>query len=556
MVRRLRIWLRTESARLAAGAAAIFLVGVGVGYGLGLLIRPPEKGVLPLPPSEFVEGEFLVKFHPGAPAEGIRSFHAEQQAQEIELIAEIGLSRRRVPTGFSVGEMVNAYRRNPNVLYASPNYIRHVEETPDDPYFGPRQWNLQKIGAPAAWDITKGSSSVVVAVVDTGLFAGHEDLVAKSVPGASFVSYTTSTDDDKSHGTRVSGIIAAISNNTKGVAGLAPQSPVMPLKACDSNGFCTDTAVINAILYAKNNGAKIVNLSLGGPEPNPGIQEAVTRAWDAGLVITGAAGNNGTLGVYYPAAGQNIIAVSAIDSSDSKAGVSSYGPQITVGAPGSAIYTTERNGSYATGVAGTSYATPHVSALAALIWSANPGLTNQQVVNIITSTAADLGTPGRDDFFGFGRIDAAAAVRAASGAPALPSATPTSTATSAATATSLATETSTATATATPTLTATATSTPNLTATAEVVAQSVPTSTNTPAPTATYTPLPTSTPTATRTPTRTPTPTLSPTRTATPTVTPTDTATPTVTRTPTPYPTATPVPTSTPRPTQVRGKKN
>jgi thermitase len=405
--------LRESAWGLAGLGVTIFVVGLLIGYQGAFLLRP-QRGVLPLQPSPFETGELLVKFRPGTPGAQIAALHGQNNVTHLDEIGEIGLSRLRVPAGSSVGQVVQAYQRNPNVQYAEPNYRRGVEEVPNDPLFGPRQWNLQKIGGPDAWNVSTGSPSVIVGVVDTGLFTGHEDLAGQFVAGASFVDYTTTTDDDHGHGTTVSGIIVSRTNNATGVAGIARGSKVMPLKACDSTGSCLDFAVARAIIYAADNQVPIVNLSVGGGSSSNVLTDAVNYAWGKGVFMAAAAGNNGTEGIMYPAALPHVVAVGATDGNDVKANFSNTGPQLAVVAPGLGIYSTERSGTYASH-AGTSYSTPHVAGLAALIKSAAPALSGDQIANVLTSTAVDLGAGGVDPSYGYGRINAAAALRQVTG---------------------------------------------------------------------------------------------------------------------------------------------
>ncbi len=372
--------------------------------------------------------EILVKFRPGVTS-NVKNITLRQHGlTSKDTIPNIGVIVAKVPEK-AKDKVLQSLSHNPNIQYAEPNYISKVEATPNDPYYLPRQSNLQKINMGAAWDITKGSSIVPVGVIDSGANATVPDLVGKILPGASFVSYTTSTDDDQGHGTSVSGVIGAATDNSTGVAGLGWNTPVVPLKACDSNATCNDSDVASAIIYAADHGIKSINMSLGGSGFSQATQDASNYAWSKGVVLSGASGNNGTLGVVYPAANQNVIAVGGVDGNDNIASFSNYGPGIDVVAPGLGIYATEINGTYAAH-AGTSYTSPHVAALAALIFAANSNLTNRQVVDIILKTASKTGSyngtllnytsdtntdncDGWNQYSGCGRIDAAKAVQAA-----------------------------------------------------------------------------------------------------------------------------------------------
>jgi len=290
---------------------------------------------------------------------------------------------------------------------------------PNDPFFQ-KQWGLEKIDAVNAWKLSKGDG-VIIALVDTGVDLNHPDLSGKIVPGYDYVSSDSYPQDDNGHGTHVAGIAAASTNNQIGVAGLGWNAPIMPVKVLNSSGAGLTSWIANGIIGAANHGAKIINLSLGGDQYSDLLQSAVNYATGLGALVIAAAGNCGDPSTYrsngcssfnptiYPAANQNVLAVGATDSNDNRGIFSSYGSFVDVSAPGVNIYSTILNDTYAY-ASGTSMAAPFVSGLAALVWAENPSLTSYQVGNIIVGTADDLGPAGRDDYFGYGRINAAKAV--------------------------------------------------------------------------------------------------------------------------------------------------
>ncbi|MFZ3062515.1 MAG: S8 family peptidase, partial [Actinomycetota bacterium] len=297
--------------------------------------------------------------------------------------------------------------------YAEPNYQLKAFATPNDTYF-PQQWALTKIQAPVAWDKTTGSSSVTIAILDTGVDLSHPDLAAKIVPGYNFAYGTSNPSDDNGHGTHVAGIAAAVTNNGSGVAGVSWGSKIMPVKVLDSFGSGDDFAIQQAIVWAADNGAKVINMSLGGPGYLQSTQDAVNYAYGKGVVLVAAAGNSGVSTPYYPAAYNHVISVSATGNSDIITSYSNYGSWIDVAAPGGGSVGTDGiistfwdSGShvYASGT-GTSMAAPHVSGLAALLRAYSPTLTNDQVEQQIESMADDLGSPGKDNYYGYGRINA------------------------------------------------------------------------------------------------------------------------------------------------------
>ena len=386
----------------------------------------------------YVPDEILVRFKPGVDAAAIATINATLGATYKATITSVDVQILSVPTG-QVLTKVEDYRANPNVAYAEPNFIAYAFEprnskyefripqllTPNDPMFS-QQWDLAKMQLAQAWDLATGSG-VVVAVVDTGADAGHPDLAGQWVAGYNFVGNNSNTTDDNGHGTHVAGTVAARTNNGLGVAGIAYNAKVMPVKVLDSTGSGSYTAIINGITYAADHGARVINMSLGGYYSSASLQDAVNYAFNRGVVIVAAAGNDNTASPSYPAACQNVIAVAASDQNDNKASFSNYGSHISVAAPGVSILSTVRGGSYAAWN-GTSMASPHVAGLAALVISQSPSRSNAQVRQIMEQSADDKGTAGWDQYFGWGRVNA---YRALSGGsvptPTSPGPTPTST---------------------------------------------------------------------------------------------------------------------------------
>lgn len=288
---------------------------------------------------------------------------------------------------------------------------------PDDPYFTD-QWGLHNTGqgggkkdadidAPEAWGVITGTTSVMIAVIDTGVDYNHKDLNDGRVRidiDKDYVNNDNDAMDDHSHGTHVAGIIAAETNNGVGVAGVMWQAQILPLKVCDSRGSCPANAIASAIRYAADQGADVINMSLGG-SCSQTIADAVNYAhFDKGVVVVAAAGNNGGT-LSYPAKHDAVIAVGAIDRNDKRAGFSSYGKELDVVAPGVSIYSTVLNNAYDR-MSGTSMASPHVAGVAGLLLSQRPTLTNNQVRDILRQSADDLGQSGFDDQYGYGRVNA------------------------------------------------------------------------------------------------------------------------------------------------------
>jgi hypothetical protein len=298
--------------------------------------------------------------------------------------------------------------------YVERDYYAHTGSvTPNDPSY-PSQWHLQQISAPAAWSVTTGSSAVVAAVIDSGVDGTHPDLSGKLVAGWNFVGNNANTSDVLGHGTAVAGTLAAASNNGIGVAGVSWNTLIMPLVVVDSSDFASYSNMAAAIQYAVDHGAKIINLSLGGPGSSSTLQNAVNYAWGKGATIFAAAMNNSNSAPQYPAACTNVVAVSATDNTDSLAGFSDYGNWITLAAPGTNILTTVQGGGYGYWM-GTSFSSPIAAGVATLVLAVNPAMTNSSLVTLLERNTDDLGTAGYDTSFGWGRVNAYKAVTAAQG---------------------------------------------------------------------------------------------------------------------------------------------
>ncbi len=307
--------------------------------------------------------------------------------------------------------LVQQFTREPDVEFAELD--RQVDintTTANDPYYN-SAWHLQTIGAPTAWDTAKGNG-VTVAVLDTGVDSTHPDLQGKLVPGWNVVDNTSNTADIYGHGTEVAGVIGAVSNNGIGVTSVAWNTMIMPVRVTDdsSTGSAYISSIANGVTWAADHGANIANASYATLYSSPTMQNAGNYMLSKGGLLVVAAGNSGTMDSSPNTA--SMIPVSATDSSDALTSWSSYGPYVDVAAPGAGIWTTTMGGGYAA-VSGTSFSSPMTAAVLALEKSANTALSNTQLQSILESTAVDLGTPGYDQYYGYGRINAAAAVAAA-----------------------------------------------------------------------------------------------------------------------------------------------
>jgi len=303
--------------------------------------------------------------------------------------------------------VVAALSRNPGIRFAELDLLVKPDITADDEHYADA-WHLAVISAPDAWDSSLGNG-VIVAVLDTGVDATHPDLQGQLVPGWNMFDNNSNTADVHGHGTSVAGVIAALSNNTMGVTSIAWEAKVMPVRISGPDGWASFSTIASGLNWAAANGARVANISYA-ISGSGSVTSAAENLRSVGGVVCSAAGNDGSQLATAP--NPSIITVSATNSGDSLTSWSSYGSVIDVAAPGAGIWSTKKGGDYAA-VSGTSFSSPATAAVAALVIARNPALTAAEVENILMSTSVDLGTPGTDDFFGHGRIDAAAAVAAA-----------------------------------------------------------------------------------------------------------------------------------------------
>ena len=389
-------------------------------WGWGYVGQASAQGGTPAG-AEFVPGEVLVQWRAEAPAAD--ALLARVGAVRLDRIEALRVDRLRVPVGREL-DVIARLQADPRVSYAEPNYLARAAYLPNDPSFG-LQWNLSQISAPQAWDVAADASGIRVAIIDSGADLDHPDLGvrARLVYGYDYVRGDTIPDDEAGHGTHVLGILSAVADNGQGVAGLAWNVRLLLYKVLDANEVGTSANVAAAIVSARGNGARIINLSLTLSGDSQTVANAVNEAANAGVLLVAAAGN-GNSSVAYPAAYPQVLAVAATSSQDRRAWYSNRGPEIDVAAPGGLaegqIYSTlpRSKGTYGYKY-GTSMAAPHVSALAALIWSLDPSLTRDQVRQIILDTADKVDSAtypyvnGRNDYLGYGRINAHLALRRA-----------------------------------------------------------------------------------------------------------------------------------------------
>ena len=372
--------------------------------------------------ADAVPGRIEVELKARAPLPG-RVIDAEEQQDDLygdafssEYSAEI-----EVEPG-TEAQVLAELRQRPDVIWAEPVVRYQSLWVPDDPDFS-KQWHLKAAGAERAWDATRGEG-VTVAVIDTGIYPVDDLDEARIVKGWNFVANNDDARDDHAHGTHVAGTIAQSTGNGKGVAGMAPEAHLMPIKVLSASGSGNSHDIAEGIRWAVDHGARVLNLSLGGGGRSLAMQSAVAYARRRGAVVVCAAGNGGARGVSYPAAYPGAVAVSAVGPKGKLAFYSSFGPEVAIAAPGGDKSLGEESGVLQQTLAegstteagyrwfqGTSMATPHVAGAAALVMSL--GVSSPAAVEELLESTASTPPESSRERYGAGLLDAAAAVRKA-----------------------------------------------------------------------------------------------------------------------------------------------
>ena len=389
------------------------------------------------PELEYKPGEILVKFHTDVRSADAGALRQDVQGAFMRTLYASPVELWQVPAGAEQAA-VDQLNADPRVEIAELNVRYQALGAPNDPRFS-SQWAHDIMNSEDAWEYTTGSAGVVIAVLDSGIDSSHPDLSGKVVAGWDFVDDDSTPNDQNGHGTHVAGIAAASTNNGIGVAGMSWQAQVMPVRVLDNTGSGYNSDILDGITWAASHGADIINLSLGGTTYSSIMQTAVNSAHSGGSLVVAAMGNcrvmvgscPSTNPTMYPAAYNNVMAVAATDPADHYTSYSQYGAHCDVAAPGgemtayhdpngilstmptSPVFLTVNYG-YSTGydqLQGTSQAAPYVSGLAALVWALAPTLSNDQVQSLIEQAAEDLGPTGWDPNYGYGRIDALAALK-------------------------------------------------------------------------------------------------------------------------------------------------
>lgn len=395
MKRRLILW----------GVAALVIVAVRPSHA-GRAEKPGATGRERVEPA----GRVIIKFRPGTDSSRWAGLHRSNGLRVEKTIRQLHIQAVRIPPGQTADQVIARYENHPLVEYAEEEVFMTPAQAPNDPWFANWQRPLQRIGAIEAWDMTTGSFQVPIAVLDTGLDYTHFDLRDRIISGWDFADNDADFFDLVGHGTMVSGVIAATANNGVGIAGVTWDNPLMVLRTA----FGMDG--IEAIVWAADNGAKVISMSFGAYTVTS-YQTACQYAFDHGVVLVGAAGNDGTDLPFYPAAYPTVLAVTGVNGDDEPVGYN-WGDWIDLSAPSGGVLTTilpehDSDGDGLGFGGGTSIAAPFVAGAAGLVLSANPDLTPTQVMNILRTTADDLGSTGFDLLTGHGMVNLNRAVAAA-----------------------------------------------------------------------------------------------------------------------------------------------
>lgn len=457
---------------LVAGATNYVL---NIGQDITISARPPTRLSDPFVPGEFiVNGTLGDDFDLEARSRGQASnlFGIRNADRTLETMGRAARRRLRLPAHGSMSEdarqryqtllAIKGAANTPGVRYAEPNLLRKPHANPNDTYYD-LQWHYRNVNLPVAWDTTTGDANVIVAVIDTGVLLAHPDLDNRLVAGYDFISDPVQANDGDGpdadpndpgdlafggsssfHGTHVAGTIAAESDNAQGVAGVAWQSGIMPLRALGIDGGTTFD-VMQAVLYAAGldnqtgmlpaTPADVINLSLGSSFSSQSEQDVMDQVRAQGIIVVASAGNDASSIPNYPAAYNGVVSVAATTISNSAAPYSNSGSTVDVAAPGGyngtdlngdgigdgVISTMGDDGAFGpvqfgyAALSGTSMAAPHVAGIAALMKAIHPGLTPQEFDQALAAgdLTDDLGSAGRDNTFGFGLINAQKAVVAA-----------------------------------------------------------------------------------------------------------------------------------------------
>ncbi len=372
-----------------------------------------------------VPGRYIVKYK-----DGVMSANSIQQlgAQTVRPLGQ-GMQVLQMPEMSAAN--LSVLQNDPAIEFVEPVFTMPFPEVikaadkaddadragaPNDPGFA-KQYSLKVTDALQGWNVTRGDRRVVIGIVDSGVDINHPDLAAKIVGTYNGADGNNDVKDFVGHGTHVAGIASAITNNGVGIAGAAPDCSILAVKvASGDSGYPSTEGIANGIIWAADNGADVINLSLGAGRESQAITAAVQHALRKNVVVLAATGNGSGNLKSWPALTAGVIAVGSSDEQDRRSGFSNYGPWVSVVAPGSNIYSTFPANSNLIGqtnygtISGTSMATPFAAGVAALIRTRYPEMSPALVKQALESSADDKGAPGFDDQFGHGRVNIAKAM--------------------------------------------------------------------------------------------------------------------------------------------------
>lgn len=419
-------------------------------------VRTRQKNILPINDgqpyrngeSRYATDRILVKFEPRMSVHSIEATMNAYQLKMIKRIPELDIFVLKVPDPSTVEETIYALNLNPDVVHANLDHKTYISaiSKPTDNFFnwqyylfnegqeigfpGPKGKDRADIKALEAWEETIGDDQVIIAVIDTGIDFDHLDLIGKTVSrGYDFANDDNDAVDDNGHGTFVSGLAAANTNNEIGIAGVSWNSKILPVKAVDAGGIGNESWLVQAIIYAVDNGADVISMSLGFIDLGPGevlasVEAALEYAYENGVVCVASAGNQGSSVMYPASSDKYCIAVAATDYNDNRPYWSNFGPEVDVAAPGVRIigpvpvwffdeedydFIPEPYG-YGNG---TSASAAIVAGFVALIKSIKPWMEPDDIMDVVRYSADDVNAgeyPGKDEFLGYGRIDMAKAL--------------------------------------------------------------------------------------------------------------------------------------------------
>lgn len=366
---------------------------------------------------------FVVSFKENISDEQIKQLEIESKAKFVKILPEIGIAVAEKSEDTDSQEIENSIKAQSNVSDYEPVNLVKLEKIQGSKANDPelkKQYHLDMINMNKAWSVTTGNNKVKIAIIDSGIDLNHPDLKSKIITGMNIVDPSKKPMDDNGHGTHVAGIAAAATDNRIGVAGIAPDCQLMPIKVL-KNGRGTDIDIAEGIIWAAKKGADVANLSIGLYTKSTALERAVKYGLSKNMVIVSSAGNDSKSSkIHLPSMIKGVIEVSATNQRDKLASFSNYAQQISVAAPGDKIYSTmptytveltsEAGKTYGV-LSGTSMASPIVAGLAALIKSEDKSMSPKEVKELIEKTSSDLGKKGYDEYYGYGRIDAYEALK-------------------------------------------------------------------------------------------------------------------------------------------------